>query len=373
MNIAFDAKRAYLNSSGLGNYSRTLIKSINEYAPNNSYTLLTTRQSEEEFQKWVSTKKNIKVLEPTSFIDKKIRARWRSFGITEVLNQQNIDLYHGLSNELPFNIKKFKGKKVVTVHDLIFLRYPKLYPLIDSKIYNKKFRHACDVADVIIATSEETKRDIEHFYFIPEERIKVVYQSCSDYYYQSYSKEEVKAIKTKHELPKEYLLYVGTIEERKNLLTIIKALTLVKDIPLVIVGKRLKYYHTIMEYIKENKLSNRVIFLKDVQNQELPTIYNLAKIFILPSVSEGFGIPIIEALISKTAVITTKGGCFPEAGGPNSIYIDPMNENEMVEKINFLLLSDNERKAIENKGYEFAQKFHPEKITKQLLEIYTDI
>ena len=135
MNIGFDAKRAYLNNSGLGNYSRTLIQSLNQYAPTNQYTLLTTRQSVDEFKRFVDSQENINVLEPSSFIDKKIGARWRSYGITEILNQQHIDVYHGLSNELPFNISKFQGRKVVTVHDLIFLRYPKLYPLIDGKIY----------------------------------------------------------------------------------------------------------------------------------------------------------------------------------------------------------------------------------------------
>ncbi len=371
MNIAFDAKRAYLNSSGLGNYSRTLIKSLNKYYPTNQYTLFTTRQAENDFQKYISIQKNISVLEPKSFLDKKIRARWRSYGITDLLTENNIDVYHGLSNELPFNIKKFKGKKIVTVHDLIFLRYPKLYPLIDSKIYNKKFRHACDISDMIIATSEETKRDIEKYYFIPENKINVIYQSCDENYYREYSKEEIQNVITKHQLPDNFLLYVGTVEERKNLLTIVKALKLVKDIPLIVVGKKLKYFNTVMEYVRENKLKNRVIFLKDVSNIDLPVIYRMAKIFIFPSISEGFGIPIIEALTSKTPVITTLGGCFPEAGGPHSIYINPKDENVLAEKINFLLSAESDRKQIAENGFEYAKKFHPSTITQQLMSLYT--
>ena len=373
MNIAFDAKRAYLNSSGLGNYSRTLIQSLNKYYPTNNYTLFTTRQAENDFQKYISSQKNISVQEPQSFIDKKIRARWRSYGITDILIQNNINIYHGLSNELPFNIKKFNGKKFVTVHDLIFLRHPKLYPLIDSKIYNKKFRHACDISDMIIATSEETKRDIEKFYFIPENKIQVIYQSCDENYYNEYSPEQIQNIITKHQLPDKFLLYVGTIEERKNLLTIIKTLKLVNDIPLVVVGKKKKYFKTVLEYIRENKLKNRVIFLKDVSNSELAVIYRLAEIFIFPSISEGFGIPIIEALTSKTPVITTKGGCFHEAAGPDSLYIDPNNENEMAEKINFILNSDIARKQIADNGFEYAKKFHPSTITQQLMSLYTGV
>jgi len=370
MNIAFDAKRAFLNSSGLGNYARTLIKSLHQYYPENKYSLFTTHQPDTDFQKFVSVQKNISIQEPHRFIDKTLRSRWRSFGITELLNDLHINVYHGLSNELPFNIKNFKGKKIVTVHDLIFLRYPKLYPFLDSKIYNKKFRHACDIADVIIAISEETKRDIEKYYFIPENKIKVIYQSCDEQYYQNPSVTRIQEVIDKHKLPEIFLLYVGTIEERKNLLTLIKALKQVKDIPLVIVGKKKSYFKTVMEYIRKNKLENRVQFLEYASNTDLPVIYSLATVFVFPSVLEGFGIPIIEALTSKTPVITTLGGCFPEAGGPDTLYINPDDEHELAEKINVLLNSESTRTHISEKGFEYAQKFHPRNITKQLISLY---
>ena len=370
MNIAFDAKRAFLNYSGLGNYARTLIKSLQHYYPDNNYTLFTTRQSEDDFQKFISTQKNISIREPLSFIDKKLRSRWRSFGITELLNEQHIEVYHGLSNELPFNIKNFKGKKIVTIHDLLFLRYPKLYPFLDSKIYNKKFRHACDTADVIIAISEATKIDIEKYYFIPENKIKVIYQSCDDLYYQVPSIEDIQNVITKHQLPEKFLLYVGTIEERKNLLTLIKSLKQVKDIPLVVVGKKKNYFKIVMEYIHKNNMENSVLFLEDVSNTDLHILYRLATVFIYPSLFEGFGIPIIEALTSKTPVITSQGGCFPEAGGPDSIYINPNDEHELAEKINLLINSESMRNQMAEKGFEYAQNFHPSTISKQLISLY---
>lgn len=370
MNIGFDAKRAYLNSSGLGNYARTLIKSLNEYYPENIYTLFTTKLSEGVFPEQMQTLSNVSVHEPHSFVDKKLRSRWRSYGITNVLNEQGVTVYHGLSNELPFNINEFKGKKIVTIHDLIFVRFPKLYPYLDRKIYNKKFRHACDVADTIIAISEETKKDIEKYYFVPENKIKVIYQSCDEAFYKTYNEEQIKNIGIKYSLPEKYLLYVGTIEERKNLLTIIKALKQVKDIPLIVIGKKKSYYRKVMEFIEQNNLKDRVIFLENADNNDLPVIYQRAEIFIFPSLFEGFGIPIIEALTSKTSVITTKGGCFPEAGGPDSIYIDPLNENELAENINKLLASENLRNTIAQKGFEYAKRFHPKTVTTQIMEVY---
>lgn len=372
MNIGFDAKRAFLNSSGLGNYARTIIKSLNKYYPENNYTLFTTSQSDSAFQKYIHSQTNIAIAEPQSFIDKKLRSRWRSYGITEFLNERNINIYHGLSNELPFNIGQFKGKKIVTTHDLIFLRYPKLYPYLDRKIYNKKFRHSCDIADVIIAISEETKRDLENYYFIPENKIKVIYQSCDEVYYQEPSAEQTQQTISKHQLPDHYLLYVGTIEERKNLLTIVKALKEIKDIPLVVVGNKKGYFNKVMEYITANKLQDRVLFLDAVTDDELPVIYRKAQIFIFPSIFEGFGIPIIEALVSKVPVITTQGACFPEAGGPDSIYINPTDEKVLAEKINYLLSSETICKEIAEKGFNYAQKFHPKSVTQQLMSLYSN-
>lgn len=372
MHIAFDAKRAFLNSSGLGNYARTLIKSLNTYHPENQYTLFTPRTSQTDFHKIVSNQSTITIQEPESFIDKKLRARWRSYGITPMLNEKQVNVYHGLSNELPFNIQQFKGKKIVTIHDLIFLRYPQLYPFIDRKIYNKKFRHACDAADVIIAISKETKNDIEKHYFIPESKIKVVYQSCDELYYRELSAHTTEKVQKKYALPSEYLLYVGTIEERKNLLTLVKALNEINDIPLVVVGNKKNYFNKVMEYITANQLEQRVHFIENAGHDELPAIYSNAKIFIFPSFFEGFGIPIIEALTSKVPVITTAGGCFPEAGGPDTIYIDPHNAAALAEQITFLLNSETTRKQMAEKGFQYAQRFHPKNCVEQLMKIYSE-
>jgi glycosyltransferase involved in cell wall biosynthesis len=217
---------------------------------------------------------------------------------------------------------------------------------------------------------KQKERDIEEHYFIPENKIKVIYQSCDELYYRELSDEHIRSVETKHQLPQHYLLYVGTIEERKNLLTVVKALKQVKEIPLLVVGNKKSYFNKVMDFITVNKLKNRVVFLENVENTDLPVIYRNAEIFIFPSLFEGFGIPIIEALTSKTPVITTQGGCFPEAGGPDTIYINPMDENDLAEKINDLLGSETLRGQMAKKGFEYARKFHPENITKQLMSLY---
>ncbi|MGS0524637.1 glycosyltransferase family 4 protein [Zobellia nedashkovskayae] len=175
--------------------------------------------------------------------------------------------------------------------------------------------------------------------------------------------------KKKYGLPKQYILNVGTLQERKNALLIVKAIK-GTDYNLVLVGGEKKYAQKIHSYIKENNLNNQVSFLKNVSANELAVVYQMATIFCYPSLCEGFGIPIIEALFSKTPVITSQGNCFPEAGGPNSIYIDPTSEESLREAFKSLYYNESERKRIADLGYIFVQRFSDEEVAKNLFQVY---
>jgi glycosyltransferase involved in cell wall biosynthesis len=371
MNIAFDAKRAFLNATGLGNYARTLIKSFVQYFPDNHYTLFTPKSSNNFFTKYIAEQKNVSVIQPKSLMDKAFKSYWRSYGMTKLLGQTDTQVYHGLSNELPFNISEFKGKKIVTIHDLIFLRYPEYYSMTDRKIYDSKFKAACTNADTIVAVSEQTKRDIERFYFISDSKIKVIYQGCNEIFYKEESRVDSGKAKLKYNLPYEYLLHVGTIEERKNLLTVLKALLLVEDIPLVVIGRKKEYFSKVSDFIQENNLGNRVFFPENVLTEDLPEIYRNAKAFIYPSEFEGFGIPIIEALTCKIPVITSNEDVFYEAGGPDSIYIGAHNHEQLAAEIRKLLSSRELCTGIAEKGWEYSKKFQPKNIASQMFNLYS--
>jgi hypothetical protein len=155
MNIAFDAKRAFSNSTGLGNYSRTLISSLSEFFPEHEYFLCTPKLSK-RFN--VDTLNHVYAVTPQHFPSSAFTAAWRSSWVKKDLQQLKIDLYHGLSNEIPIGIEKTGIKSVVTIHDLIFERFPDQYNRIDVQIYRKKYRYACKHADKIIAISEQTKK-----------------------------------------------------------------------------------------------------------------------------------------------------------------------------------------------------------------------
>lgn len=372
MKIGFDAKRAYNNNTGLGNYSRDLIKSLLDYYPDFEYHLYAPKPVHNPRIKFIENYNNVITHLPKSPIYKTFKGVWRSVDLENFLIKDNLDIFHGLSNEIPIRKKKSKVKHIVTIHDLIFKRFPSTYKKIDRNIYNVKFKYAAQNSDKIIAISEQTKQDIIDFYKIESSKIDVIYQTCHNNFKKRYSKEFNNSIKTKYNLPDNYILNVGTVETRKNLNAILQSIPIMKnDLPIIVVGKKTKYINFLKVQINKLKIpENRLIFLENVSIDELPSIYQMATVFVYPSVFEGFGIPIIEALYSKTPVITTKGGCFPEAGGEHSIYIDTNNFEMLGNSIDDLLLNNEKQKHMIEKGFKYVQRFSPEVLTKQLVELY---
>jgi glycosyltransferase involved in cell wall biosynthesis len=252
------------------------------------------------------------------------------------------------------------------------LRFPQYYTFFDRKIHFWKFKKSTEKADLIIAISEQTKRDIVEFLKIPEEKIRVVYQGCHQAFKDHQSDEFLNSVKEKFQLPDRFILNVGTIEPRKNLLNIVKAIN-ETEIPLVVVGKKTKYFNKVQNFLRKNKFENQVHFLENVSMNELAAIYKLADVFVYPSFFEGFGIPVIEALFSKTPVITSNLSCLPEAGGKDSVYIDPHHVEDLKAKIIFLWNNESERKRRAEKGFEFVQKFNDENIARNLMNVYRSI
>jgi glycosyltransferase involved in cell wall biosynthesis len=302
-----------------------------------------------------------------------LKSYWRSFLLSKRLVKDGIDIYHGLSNELPYNLQKTNVKSVVTIHDLIFMRYPEWYNPIDRQIYTYKFRYSSKIAQAVIAISEQTKTDLIDYFKMDEKKIKVVYQGCNEVFKQQLSKEEIEKLNRQYNLPEQYILYVGTIEERKNLLNIIRALHQGKiDVPLVVVGRPTAYYEKVRKYIQDNQLEN-IIFLNSIPVENLPAMYQGASLFTYPSIFEGFGIPILEALQSKVPVITSKGGCFHEVGGTSSVYIDPENVEEIIDAIKKILSDSALQVEMKEKGFQHAHKFSNTIISQQIMDLYQEI
>jgi glycosyltransferase involved in cell wall biosynthesis len=379
MNIGFDAKRAYHNGTGLGHYSRTLISSLAQYFPQHQYYLFNPKPG--KFQ--LNAQPNLHEIRPSSFLHKAFSSAWRSSWVKKDLKKWRIDLYHGLSHEIPVGIQHTGIKSVVTIHDLIHERYPEQYNAIDVKIYNKKFRYACQHADKLIAISEQTKRDIIEFYKTPEEKIEVCYQSCNPAFAVEVSDVEKEAVKKKYDLPGQFFLYVGSVIERKNLLNICKALFLLRnelEVPLVVIGDGGKYKQQVKDYIKQNGLENKVIFLSEnpvakssaafQSAQDFPAIYQSAIAMIYPSFFEGFGIPVLEALWSRLPAITSNVSCMPETGGDAALYVNPNNAEEIAAAMKKIYTDTAVAAAMKEKGMLHAQNFAQQKCAASVMKVY---
>jgi len=366
--IGFDAKRLFFNNTGLGNYSRTLVDNLQFYYPDSEYVLFSTRKSSNDYaQKFLND--DYEQFYSQAFI----KSFWRSKGIVKDIQNQDLDIYHGLSHELPFGIDKTDAISIVTIHDLIYKFYKKDFSAIDRYIYHKKFTYSCKVADHIIAISESTKNDIVKHFGIDEKKISVVYQSCDQSFKKHIPKEEIADVKRKYNLPEQYLLFVGSVIYRKNVLAIVKALKEIKSfvkIPLVIVGGGNKYLQEIKQYIEQNDLKDLVYFPPYISNEFLPAVYRGAKLFIYPSKYEGFGIPIIEAMYSRTPVILSNISSLPEAAGDGGYYIDPEKPETIAEGIIKLLTDKDFYVEKMNRGFQYVQKFNKSETAKSLMDVY---
>lgn len=372
MKIAFDAKRAAQNRTGLGNYSRFVIEGLATYYKNNEYLLYIPNQKRTNSLGNLDRQSNCIPHYPDSSLWKQFPSLWRVYGLTKQLQKDSPLLYHGLSNELPRNIEQIKRlKTVVTIHDLIFLRYPEFYPFIDRHIYTHKFRSACERADSIIAVSECTKRDIIHYFQIAEEKIKVIYQGCDEGFRSTASTELCQEARDKYQLPEKYLLYVGSIESRKNLMRIVEALSQTRcRLPLVAVGKHTAYADLVMSKARALGLSDRIHLIHNAQFRHFPALYQMSSAFIYPSYFEGFGIPLLEALCSGVPVIGATGSCLEEAGGPHSLYVDPNDSNALANAIDQVIETPSLREEMVRKGLTYAERFKPDVLAREMMEHY---
>mgnify|MGYP002856095295 CR=1 FL=1 len=349
MRIGYDAKRYYHNHTGLGNYSRTLVRDMQRLHPEVEIRLY----------------------------DEKGLTRLRRLGRKAAA--EGCQIYHGLSNELPFDLsqgvrnREMLPRAVVTMHDTAWRTYPEMYHMADRVIYDYKYGHAARHADCVVAISESTKRDVMRFYGVAEDRIRVIYQPVQRMFYEEREKREQE-----HGEQAPYLLSVGSINARKNLLGTLQAYSLLQkeNRPrLIIVGKGREYERKCRDFVLKNGLEKEVIFKGSVNStEELHSLYREAVAMLYPSHYEGFGLPVVEALLSGCPVLTSSVSSLPEAAGPGALYCDPADTDEIAHQLKRLVddMSLREKLAREGKAY-CLEHFEPDSLTEQMFGLYKSL
>lgn len=370
MHLGFDGKRAFHNSTGLGNYARNLIASFLKQYPQYEYTIFDTPKPLDlpYFNRSLTdSRAKFEVLRTSNLA--------RNWGWGSKIKSRRIDLFHGLSNELPFDLKAGPAKSVVTLHDVIFKRFPQGYKSLDRFIYHQKTKHACKTADAIVATSQQTLADLRHWYPESEGKTVVIYQAADPAFQFRKRPEAVARILYKYDLvEKPYILCVSKLEQRKNHMLLLDAFRLIADEiqeDLVLVGGPGDTASEVSKRIAE--FNGRVKWLGRVENDDLVNLYDGSSFTVFPSVFEGFGIPIVEALCRTKAVVAAADSCFEEIAGKGGCFFKPADSQDLGSKLAEVSRNATLKESLEAGAVVESARFSTDNQVLQLHNLYTEL
>ena len=300
------------------------------------------------------------------------RVAWEQFALPGVLRKLGIDVFHAPANILP---ARLPCPSVVTVHDLAFMRYPQFFRPA-RRLYQRRFTaRSVARATQVVAVSESTKRDLVELMCVPEERIHVIYPGIATDFQPVGDPETLALFRTKHSLPERYLLYLGTLEPRKNLLTLVEAYArlrgqVVDAPPLVLAGAKGWYYEPLFSRVRALGLERVVVFPGYVARDEQPLWYAGAELFVFPSLYEGFGLPVVEALACGTPTITSNVSSLPEVAGDVAQQVDPRNGEALARLLREVLADNDVRERTARAGPAWARQFSIARMAHAYATIY---
>ena len=265
-----------------------------------------------------------------------------------------------------------KSKSINYIHDILFLDYPQYFTIIE-RIYFWPIKFLTRKCDHIITISNNEKSRIIKHKLASEEKITVVYHGVNKKYNPNYSESQRQSIEKKLSLPRKFILYIGRINRRKNIETLIRALNQTDEMHLVIVGKKDNQNIDLMKMIGKLNIQDRVIFTGHLADNDTPLLYAMANIFCFPSFAEGFGLPPVEAMASGTPVIVSNTTVMPEICGDACLYFDPKNIGELASQIKKLTKDEDLYSKLKEKGIERAKSFSWSKAAHKINRVFQKI
>jgi glycosyltransferase involved in cell wall biosynthesis len=295
---------------------------------------------------------------------------WEQVALPVALARAGADLHHGMGFSLPLG--DFRPA-VVTIYDLSFLRFPDRFKSANRLYLTAITRLAARRARRVIAISESTRAEVEALLGVPAERIDVAMPGVG-HHFRPLSPKQVEAFRHRNGLPERFILYLGTLEPRKNLETLLHAFAALpqKDVPLVLVGGRGWLYHAIEDTIEELNLRPRVTMPGYVADEMLPLWYNAATVFAYPSLYEGFGLPLLEAMACGTPVVAADTTSLPEVVGREGagILLPPDDRDAWCHALGTLLDDDEHRRELFIRGRKRAADFSWHRTALQTVASY---
>lgn len=378
--ICLDIQPLLKVKTGIGNYTENLLKGLVNNEQNDYvgiiYTLLESKK--EDIEKISLKNLNYKNCKFLPYFYRKLNFLWKCVPFSiNFLTKLNFDIYHSFDIRIPY---KIKGKLIITIHDLIPFLFPEYMNNINKDKFLEYINNNAKRADLIITVSEYSKKEILKYLDVSEDKIRIVSPGIDLNKYSKSYFEEKNSVKIKYKLPENFILFLGALEPKKNIVNIIKGFEKYKkdfkdkETKLIIAGGKGWKYEEIFETYENSKIKEDIIFIGYIDEEDKIPLYKLSRLFVFPSLYEGFGMPVLEAMAAGTPVITSNISSLPEVVGDGAILINPYSIEEISNAIN-KILNDNEEvvKQMIIKGKEQSKKFIWENSVKKLEKIYEEL
>ena len=372
MRICIDASPAVHHRAGLGRYAQELTSALLAADTDNEYVAFYHSPEDAQIDPPLD-----RIPHLTSRLDTK---PWRFAAllgqflhISQDRMFPGIDLFHATDHLLP---RLTQVKTVFTLHDLIFRLYPEMHKPLNRWFLTLVMPRFLRAADAVIAVSEHTKRDAVRFYGLDEAKIHVIYEGVNPRFRPA-PPEATAGVRHAYTLPENFILSLGTIEPRKNLTLLLEAYRILRDrgsdLRLVIVGKKGWLYEGFFRRLRELGLEDKITFTGFVPDADLPAIYSAADLFVFPSLYEGFGLPVLEAMACGAPVVTSNSSSLPEVAGDAALLVDPTSVGDLAEAMNALMQNEDLQRTLKTKGPRQAAKFSWNKAARETLAVYRSV
>jgi glycosyltransferase involved in cell wall biosynthesis len=378
LHIGIDYTAAVLQRAGIGRYTRGIVGALAEQDTEHTFVLVVAGDGAEETTPRARNREadlganfRVRQLPMSNRLWTIVWHRWR-LPLPVDLLAGPMDVFHSPDYVLP---PVRRGRKVVTVHDLSFLRYPEGAGPRLRKYLSRAVPRSAREADLVLADSESTRRDVVDLLRIAAERVEVVYPGVDRQFTVVQETEPLEEVKRLYSLSWPFILTVGTLEPRKNLIALLEAYSVLKKRrgfghKLVVAGRRGWLYEGIFQRVEELSLTQEVVFLGFVPEEHLPALYSLADVLAFPSIYEGFGLPPLEAMACGTPVVTSNSSSLPEVVGDAGLMVAPDDHQALAEAIARVLDDADLREDLVKRGLARAAEFSWQATGEKLLSVY---
>ncbi len=371
--IGFDAVRALRNDTGLGNYARGVLRALHQVEPSLDLLLCTPRPPTAAYRA-LPGELDAGVLLPPRWARAALgRAMWRTWRLGRAAAARGVELYHGLTHEMPRDLPATGVPSVVTVHDVLYHSHPEFFPAADRRSYAWRYGWSIEHTDLIVAVSAATRDALLAAYPVPSSRIAVIPPPRDPRFAIPVPAAERLAVLARHGLPPRYLLSVGTLEERKNHAALVAAVARLDPgttPPLLLVGRDRGMARKLTFLASALHVAERVLIRTDVPAAHLPAVVQGAALFLFPSRAEGFGMPIVEAMSAGVPVIASDTPALAEAGGPATVYIPAADVVSLAAAIRLVLDDPDHAAAMAAAGRRYVARFDGSTLAPMLLHVY---